>query len=54
LRKDANERIKKLQKDGLSEDDAKVGEERVQKMVDGYIAKTEALLAEKEKEIMTV
>jgi ribosome recycling factor len=54
LRKDANERIKKLQKDGLSEDDAKAGEERVQKLVDGYIVKTEALLAEKEKEIMTV
>ena len=54
LRKDANERIKKLQKDGLSEDEAKAGEERVQKMVDGFIVKTEALLTEKEKEIMTV
>lgn len=54
LRKDANEKIKKLQKDGLGEDDAKLGEERVQKVVDGYIKKTEDLLENKEKEIMTV
>ena len=54
LRKDANEKIKKLQKDGLSEDDAKVGEDRVQKVVDSYIKKTDDLLENKEKEIMTV
>ena len=54
LRKDANERIKKLEKDGLSEDDAKVGEDRVQKVVDSYIKKTDDLLENKEKEIMTV
>ena len=53
LRKDANERIKKLEKDGLSEDDAKVGEDRVQKVVDSYIKKTDDLLENKEKEIMT-
>ena len=47
-------KTKKLQKDGLSEDDAKVGEERVQKIVDSYIKKTEDLLENKEKEIMTV
>jgi len=54
LRKDANAKIKKLQKDGLSEDDAKVGEDRVQKVVDSYIKKTDDLLENKEKEIMTV
>ena len=54
LRKDANEKIKKLQKDGLSEDDAKAGEDRVQKVVDSYIKKTDDLLENKEKEIMTV
>ena len=53
-RKDANERIKKLQKDGLSEDDAKTGEERVQKLIDGYIKKTDDLFEGKEKEILTV
>ena len=47
-------RIKKLQKDGLSEDDAKVGEERVQKLIDGYIKKTDDLFEGKEKEILTV
>jgi ribosome recycling factor len=54
LRKDANERIKKLKNDGLSEDEAKAGEAEVQKMVDGFIKKTEDLLVSKEKEIMTV
>jgi ribosome recycling factor len=38
----------------LSEDDAKVGEDRVQKVVDSYIKKTDDLLENKEKEIMTV
>lgn len=54
LRKDANERIKKLKNDGLSEDEAKVAEADIQKMVDGFIKKTEDLLVGKEKEIMTV
>ena len=54
LRKDANEKIRKLKSDGVSEDEMSVGEERVQKMVDVYIKKTEELLAEKEREIMTV
>jgi ribosome recycling factor len=54
LRKDANERIKKLKNDGLSEDEAKAGEAEVQKMVDGFIKRTEDLLVSKEKEIMTV
>lgn len=54
LRKDANEKIKKLQKDGLSEDLAKDAEEDVQKMVDNYIRKVDELIVIKEKEIMTV
>jgi ribosome recycling factor len=54
LRKDANEKIRKLKSDGVSEDEMTAGEDRVQKMVDVYIKKTEDLLAEKEKEIMTV
>lgn len=44
----------KVAKDGLSEDDAKVGEERVQKLIDGYIKKTDDLFDGKEKEILTV
>lgn len=53
-RKDTNEKIKKLQKDGLSEDEAKDAENSVQKQLDGAISKIDQLIAEKEKEIMTV
>jgi len=54
LRKDANEKLKKLKGEGLSEDEISGGEERVQKMIDSYIAKTEEVFGTKEKEIMTV
>ncbi|MBC7426470.1 MAG: ribosome recycling factor [Bacteroidia bacterium] len=54
IRKDINERIKKLQKDGLSEDEAKDAEVKVQKQIDAMIIKIDQLLADKEKEIMTV
>jgi ribosome recycling factor len=54
LRKDANERIKKLKADGVSEDECANAEESVQRIVDNYIKKTEDLLSNKEKEIMTV
>jgi ribosome recycling factor len=53
-RKEANEEIKKLQKDGLPEDEAKSSEEKVQKMTDEYGAKIDKHLETKEKEIMTV
>jgi ribosome recycling factor len=54
LRKDANEKIRKLKADGVSEDEMAAGEDRVQKLVDSFIAKTEELFVDKEKEIMTV
>ena len=54
LRKEANEKIRKLKGDGVSEDEMADGEERVQKTIDTYIKKTEDLLSAKEKEIMTV
>ena len=53
-RKDTNEKIKKLQKDGLSEDEAKDSEANVQKQLDATIVKIDAMVVEKEKEIMTV
>lgn len=53
-RRDANEEIKKLQKNGLPEDEAKEAEARVQQMTDGYIAKVDKHIEAKEKEIMTV
>jgi ribosome recycling factor len=54
IRRDANEAIKKLQKDGVPEDMVKDGEGLVQQLTDKMIAKVDELLAIKEKEIMTV
>lgn len=53
-RKDANDLLKKAQKDGMPEDVAKDAENDVQKEVDNYNKKVDAVLAAKEKEIMTV
>ncbi len=54
IRRDANEAIKSLQKDGLPEDDVKEGETRVQNLTNDYIAKIEKLLEAKEVDIMKV
>ncbi|MBS3915749.1 MAG: ribosome recycling factor [Bacteroidetes bacterium] len=54
IRKDSLDRIKKLKTDGLSEDEAKGAEEDIQRVVDGYIKKTDESLVQKEKEILTV
>jgi len=54
IRRDAIENIKKLQKDGLSEDEAKDGENEIQNVTDSNIALIEKHLAAKEKEIMVV
>ncbi|MDR0371685.1 MAG: ribosome recycling factor [Prevotellaceae bacterium] len=53
-RREAIEKIKKAVKDGLPEDSGKDAEAEVQKIHDKYIKKTDDLLADKEKEIMTV
>ena len=54
IRKDANEKIRKLKADGVSEDEMKTGEAEVQKLTDSYIAKVDQLSEAKEKDIMTV
>ena len=54
IRKDANEKIKKLKSEGVSEDEIKVGEAEVQKLTDAYIIKVDQLSEAKEKDIMTV
>ena len=54
IRRDAIENIKKLQKNGLSEDAAKDAEAEVQQVTDRYTAAVEKHLAAKEKEIMAV
>jgi ribosome recycling factor len=54
VRKDCNDEIKKLQKDGLSEDLAKDAEARIQKLTDEYNAKADAEVSRKEKDILTI
>jgi len=54
IRRDAIEHIKRLQKNGLSEDAAKDAETSVQQVTDRYIAAVEKHLTTKEKEIMSV
>ena len=54
IRRDAIEQIKKLQKEGLSEDAAKDAELDVQSSTDKHIALIEKHLQTKEKEIMVV
>ena len=54
FRKDANDNVKKAQKNGLPEDMAKDAEDKIQKLVDSYVVKIDKQLEVKEKEIMTV
>lgn len=54
IRRDAIEHIKKLQKNGLSEDVAKNAETDVQNSTDKFIAAVDKHLAAKEKEMMVV
>lgn len=55
LRRDANDTIKKLEKDKLiSEDETKKSQEDIQKLTDKYIKEIDRVMAGKEKEIMEV
>jgi ribosome recycling factor len=54
IRRDAIEHIKRLQKNGLSEDAAKDAEADMQNITDRYTAAVEKHLSSKEKEIMSV
>ena len=54
-RRDANDKIKKMEKAGeLAEDDAKKAVDEVQKITDKYIKTIEQIAADKEKDIMEV
>jgi ribosome recycling factor len=53
-RRDANEELKKMHKEGLPEDEMKKGELDIQKMTDDHSAKIEKLIEAKDKEILTV
>jgi ribosome recycling factor len=52
IRKETNEQLKKIK--GVSEDDVKNAEAKVQKMTDEFMARIDAHLKKKEVEIMTV
>jgi ribosome recycling factor len=54
IRREAIEHIKKLQKEGLSEDLTKDAEKKIQEMTDKYIVLVDKHLSTKEKEIMSV
>lgn len=55
IRRDANDELKKKQKSGdITEDDEKRGHEDIQKMTDDFINDINAVLEEKEKEIMEI
>jgi ribosome recycling factor len=54
VRKDTNDSLKKLQKDGASEDEVKKAEDSVQKLTEHYSSKIDELLVKKEIEIMKV
>ena len=53
-RKEINDNLKQLQKDGASEDDIKRAEDKVQKLTDQHASQIDDLLAKKEQDIMTV
>jgi ribosome recycling factor len=54
-RRDANERVKKLQKDKqITEDDVRATQDRVQKLTDEYVDKIEKVIKAKEDELMAV
>ena len=53
-RKDANDSLKKLQKNGLSEDLEKDAEAKVQELTNDYSKKVDTLVQSKEQDIMTI
>jgi ribosome recycling factor len=53
-RRDANEEIKRLQKEGLAEDLAKDAENEVQDITNDYTKKIDDMVASREKDIMTI
>ncbi|WP_068774658.1 ribosome recycling factor [Paenibacillus sp. FJAT-26967] len=54
IRRDANDDIKKEEKNGISEDESRRHQDDIQKFTDKYTAEVEKVLAVKEKEIMEV
>lgn len=53
-RRDVIEELKKMKKDGLSEDLEKDAEEKVQKLTDKSIRRVDEIMEKKEKDILTI
>lgn len=55
IRRDSNDQIKDFLKEKeISEDDARRGEEDIQKITDRYVAEVEKLLGQKEKDLLAI
>ncbi len=55
IRRDANDMVKKMKKDGeMTEDEAKASDKDIQDLTDKFIKVIDGITAAKEKEIMTV
>lgn len=54
IRRDVNDELKKLKKDGTSEDIIKDAEDTVQKFTDDFVKKVDAIISAKEVEVMKV
>lgn len=55
IRRDANEALKKLLKDkACSEDEERRAQDDVQKLTDKFVAEVDKMIAEKEKELLTI
>ena len=53
-RRDANEAVKKLEKDGLPKDDVKKVTEKIQKQTDSFIEEVDQMFKAKEAEVLEV
>ena len=54
IRRDANDEIKRLEKNGMPEDESRRHQEDIQKLTDKYTKEIDTLLTNKEKEIMDI
>lgn len=54
VRRTGNDEAKKLEKDGMPEDEAKKLMEEIQKLTDDFIVKIDKMFDDKEKDILTV
>ena len=53
-RRDANDELKQMQKEGLPEDDVKKGEDEIQKLTQEFTENVDKIVEKKEEDIMTI